>query len=118
MKVDVFSSGGSLPTLNNSLRFYTFTVDYGSYTNISDQFYYDPATVAQGQAHNLKVFYLGTNGWNEVGGTVYADAQYVVVNLAHFSTYAVAIIPQNNTGPGPLLTPSNTCSSRFLSAWQ
>jgi len=101
MTVTVSTTNPSSTSLSGGLSYFKIDVQSGQYNQIVAKFHYDSSTLKPGEEDKLDALYLGTNGWEAQHGQVYKDSHYVLVNLAHFSTYAVAVVPtQTNTGNG------------------
>jgi len=93
----VSTTNPSSTSLSGGLSYFKIDVQSGQYSQIVAKFHYDSSTLKLGQEDQLDALYLGPNGWEAQHGQVYKDSHYVLVNLAHFSTYAVAIVPANTT---------------------
>jgi hypothetical protein len=97
MTVTVSSTNPSPTNLPGGINYFSIDVASGSYNSIVAKFYYNATQLQPGQEGQLDVAWLGPSGWEEQYGQVNTASHCVLVDLPHFCTYAVYVVPTTSS---------------------
>ncbi|MHA1733196.1 MAG: hypothetical protein ACTSU5_14710 [Promethearchaeota archaeon] len=92
MKVTVFEENPTGVEFDHGVRYYNISVENaGTFESpVATKFYYNDTGLSASHEENLEVYrLLNGNTWQNIGGEVYPQQDYMFKSLSQFSTFAV-----------------------------